>query len=56
MVLVLILVSLVMEMTVSEKFGDFITICDMLGLQVRILDDVKVLLKTTCVNDINVTW
>ena len=30
-----------MEMTVSEKLGDFVTICDMLGLQVRILGDVE---------------
>ena len=30
-----------MEMTVSEKFGDFDTICDMLGLKVWILNDVK---------------
>ena len=30
-----------MEMTVSEKFGEFVMICDMLGLQVKILDDVK---------------
>ena len=41
MVLMLNLVRLVMEMIVSEKFGDFATICDMLGLQVRILGDVK---------------
>ena len=34
MVLVLNMVRLVMEMTVSEKFGDFVTICDMLGLKV----------------------
>ena len=41
MVLLLNMFRLVMEMTVSEKFGDFVTICDMLGLQVKILDDVK---------------
>ena len=41
MVLMLNLVRLVMEMTVSEKFGDFVMICGMLGLKVRILDDVK---------------
>ena len=41
MVLVLNMICLVMEMDVSEKFGDFVTICDMLGLQVIILDDVK---------------
>ena len=41
MVLVLNMISLVMEMTVSEKFGDFVTICDMLGLKVWILNDVK---------------
>ena len=41
MVLVLNILRLVMEMSVSEKFGDFVTICDMLGLQVKILDDVK---------------
>ena len=38
MVLMLNLVRLVMEMTVSEKFGDFVTICDMLGLKVRIFE------------------
>ena len=32
------LVRLVMEMTVSEKFGDFVTIYDMLGLKVRIFE------------------
>ena len=41
MVLVLNMISLVMEMIVSEKFGDFDTICDMLGLKVWILNDVK---------------
>ena len=41
MVLVLNMVRLVMEMTVSGKFGDFVTICDMLGLKVRVLNDVK---------------
>ena len=41
MVLVLNLVSLAMEMNVNEKFGDFGTICDMLGLKVWILNDVK---------------
>ena len=41
MVLILNIISLVMEMIVSEKFGDFITICDMLGLKVWILNDVK---------------
>ena len=35
------MISLVMEMDVSKKFGDFITICDMLGLKVWILNDVK---------------
>ena len=34
MVLMLNMIRLVMEMTASEKFGDFITICDMLGLKV----------------------
>ena len=33
-VLLLNIVSLVMEMNVSDKFGDFVTICDMLGLKV----------------------
>ena len=41
MVLMLNLVRLVMEMIVSEKFGDFALICDMLGLKVWILNDVK---------------
>ena len=41
MVLMLNLVRLVMEMTVSEKFSDFDMICDMLGLKVWILNDVK---------------
>ena len=41
MVLLLNMPRLVMEMTVSEKFSDFVTICDVLGLQVKILDDVK---------------
>ena len=41
MVLVLNILRLVMKMGVGRKFGDFVTICDMLGLQVRILDDVK---------------
>ena len=35
MMLVLNMLRLMMEMTVSEKFGDFVTICDMLGLQVK---------------------
>ena len=35
------MISLVMEMNVNEKFGDFITICDRLGLKVWILNDVK---------------
>ena len=38
MVLVLTMVRLVMEMTVSGKFGDFVTICDMLGLKVRVFE------------------
>ena len=38
MVLMLNLIRLVMEMTVSGKFGDFIMICDMLGLKVRIFE------------------
>ena len=33
MVLVLNMVRLVMGMTVSGKFGDFVTICDMLGVE-----------------------
>ena len=41
MVLVLNMVRLVMGMTISGKFGDFVTICDMLGLKVRILNDVR---------------
>ena len=41
MVLVLNMLRLVMEMDVSVKFGDVVMICDMLGLQVKILDDVK---------------
>ena len=41
MVLVLNMLRLVMEMDVSIKFGDVVTICDVLGLQVKILDDVK---------------
>ena len=41
MMLVLNILSLVMEIVVSEKFGDFITICDVLGLKVWILNDVK---------------
>ena len=40
MVLVLNMLRLVMEMTVSGKFGDVVTICDILGLQVKILNDV----------------
>ena len=30
-----------MEMIVSEKFGDFVMICDMLRFQMRILGDVR---------------
>ena len=30
----LIMVKSVMVMSVSENFGDFVTICDMLGLKV----------------------
>ena len=41
MVLVLNMLRLVMEMDVSVKFGDVVTICDVLGFQVKILDDVK---------------
>ena len=41
MVLVLNIFRLGMKKSVNKKFGDFVTICDMLGLQVRILDDVK---------------
>ena len=41
MVLLLNMLRLVMVMDVNEKFGNFVTICDMLGLQVKILDDVK---------------
>ena len=35
------MIRLVMEMNVNEKFGDFVTICDRLGLKVWILKDVK---------------
>ena len=41
MVLVLNMLRSVVEMIVSGKFGEFVTICDVLGLQVNILDDVK---------------
>ena len=41
MVLVLNLFGLVMKMTVSGKFSDFVTIRDMLGLKVEILNDVN---------------
>ena len=41
MVLMLNLFGLVMEMTVNGKFSDFVTICDMLGLKVEILNGVK---------------
>ena len=34
MVLVLNVTSLMMEMVVSEEYGDFVMICDMLGLKV----------------------
>ena len=39
--LVLNMVRLVMVMNVSENFGDFVTICDMLGLKVWIFNDVE---------------
>ena len=45
MMLVLNLVRLVMEMTVSDKFSDFVMISDMLELKVKSLDDVKCWLK-----------
>ena len=38
MVLVLNMIRLVMEMNVSGKFGDFVMICDVLWLKVRIFE------------------